>query len=147
LGEDVQEMERKELLRAKQAHVDRLTGKEAMQRKVNRNRAMVWGSPAKTPQNAPCPCKSNKKYKKCCGRVVVPAPATAELPPEGEPNRLFPSVEAYEAQLKKDKEAEAQKEEKGPSPASVALLGAAAALGVDPLATPERETFTPPKGK
>ena len=31
------------------------------------NDAPVKTSPQKTPRNAPCPCGSGKKYKKCCG--------------------------------------------------------------------------------
>ncbi|HEY3826681.1 MAG TPA: SEC-C domain-containing protein [Bryobacteraceae bacterium] len=28
--------------------------------------------PAQTPRNAPCPCKSGEKYKRCCGRAAPP---------------------------------------------------------------------------
>jgi len=30
-----------------------------------------------TPRNAPCPCRSGKKYKKCCGNPAAVRPATA----------------------------------------------------------------------
>lgn len=35
-----------------------------------RNRDQVIGS--KTPRNAPCPCGSGAKFKKCCGSLVNP---------------------------------------------------------------------------
>lgn len=29
---------------------------------------MMYGPPMKAPRNAPCPCGSGRKYKRCCGR-------------------------------------------------------------------------------
>jgi hypothetical protein len=35
--------------------------------------------PAQIPRNAPCPCKSGEKYKRCCGRAVSQVHAVAKM--------------------------------------------------------------------
>ena len=44
-------------------------------------------SPAQTPRNAPCPCGSGQKYKRCCG-VAAHAPQTGGLPTVSQAKRV-----------------------------------------------------------
>jgi len=56
-----------------QEYVDRLKRhynlfKQSIKRKKTSEKTVINASGKKTSRNAPCPCGSGKKYKKCCGR-------------------------------------------------------------------------------
>lgn len=52
----------------KEIVVKYLKGKAA-KNVINPNTQVVITDDKETPRNAPCPCKSGKKYKKCCLRL------------------------------------------------------------------------------
>ena len=47
-------------------------GKPPVQLEIVQNEPKPAGTPAQTPRNALCPCRSGLKYKRCCGRLAPP---------------------------------------------------------------------------
>lgn len=46
--------------------------KREMEEFTKRTQSKVHRMPVSVPRNAPCPCKSGQKYKRCCGRGAPP---------------------------------------------------------------------------
>jgi len=207
-------IERERSRRVQQEHLERIHGKmgpdpneelnkeqaEALARGLapqkpgHKHRALTgWKADPKTPPNAPCPCKSGKKFKKCHGRmkaaVANPEPtlktdgvsdklmeASQSILPKSTDEEVKEFTEGLEMDVEivaasptakplldafnpiipdknipEIKEGETlEVETKIPikkASAAVGILGLAVSMGFDPLETPERKPFTPPKGK